>query len=39
LWASGKHQDARRVWAAAIARAPNASLLKATMSRFLKDAS
>jgi tetratricopeptide (TPR) repeat protein len=39
LWASGKHQDARRVWAAAIARAPDAPLLKATMSRFLKDAS
>ena len=39
LWASGKHQDARRVWAAALARAPDAPLLKATMSRFLKDAS
>jgi tetratricopeptide (TPR) repeat protein len=39
LWASGKHQDARRVWAAAIARAPDAPLLKATMARFLKDAS
>jgi Flp pilus assembly protein TadD len=39
LWASGRHQDARRVWAAAIARAPDAPLLKATMTRFLKDAS
>lgn len=39
LWASGRHQDARRVWAAAIARAPDAPLLKSTMSRFLKDAS
>lgn len=39
LWASGRHQDARRVWAAAIARAPDAPLLKATMARFLKDAS
>ena len=39
LWASGKHQDARRVWAAAIARSPDAPLLKATMTRFLKDAS
>jgi tetratricopeptide (TPR) repeat protein len=39
LWASGKHQDARRVWAAAIARTPDAPLLKATMARFLKDAS
>jgi tetratricopeptide (TPR) repeat protein len=39
LWASGRRQDARRVWAAAIARAPDAPLLKATMTRFLKDAS
>jgi Flp pilus assembly protein TadD len=39
LWASGRHQDARRVWAAAIARAPDAPLLKSTMARFLKDAS
>ena len=39
LWTSGKHQEARRVWAAAIARAPDAPLLKATMARFLHDAS
>ncbi len=39
LWISGKHQEARRVWAAAIARAPDAPLLKATMARFLHDAS
>ena len=38
LWISGKHQEARRVWAAAVARAPDAPLLKATMARFLKDA-
>ena len=38
LWSSGKHQEARRVWAAAVARAPDAPLLKATMSRFLTDA-
>lgn len=38
LWASGKHQEARRVWAAAVARAPDAPLLKATMARFLSDA-
>lgn len=38
LWASGKHQEARRVWAAAVARAPDAPLLKSTMARFLKDA-
>lgn len=38
LWTSGKHQEARRVWAAAVARAPDAPLLKATMARFLPDA-
>ena len=38
LWASGKHQEARRVWAAAVARAPDAPLLKSTMARLLKDA-
>jgi Flp pilus assembly protein TadD len=38
LWTSGKHQEARRVWAAAIARAPDSPLLKATMARFLHDA-
>ena len=38
LWTSGKHQEARRVWAAAVARAPDAPLLKATMVRFLTDA-
>ncbi len=37
LWASGKHQEARRVWAGAVARAPDAPLLKATMARFLHD--
>ena len=39
LWTSGKHQEARQVWAAAVARAPDAPLLKATMARFInKDA-
>ncbi len=38
LWTSGKHQEARRVWAAAVARAPDAPLLKSTMARFLIDA-
>jgi tetratricopeptide (TPR) repeat protein len=38
LWTSGKHQEARGVWAAAVARAPEAPLLKATMARFLTDA-
>jgi tetratricopeptide (TPR) repeat protein len=37
LWVSGKHQEARRVWVAAGARAPDSPLLKATMSRFLHD--
>lgn len=38
LWISGKRQEARRVWASAVARAPSAPLLKATMARFLTDA-
>ena len=38
LWMSGKHQEARRVWAAAVAREPDSQLLKATMARFLPDA-
>ena len=38
LWTSGKHQEARRVWAAAVARSRDAPLLKATMARFLTDA-
>jgi predicted Zn-dependent protease len=38
LWISGKHQEARRVWAAAVARGPDAPLLKTTMARFLPDA-
>ncbi len=38
LWTSGKHQEARRVWAAAVARGRDAPLLKATMARFLHDA-
>lgn len=38
LWTSGKRQEARRVWAAAVAREPDSQLLKATMARFLPDA-
>ena len=38
LWMSGKHQEARRVWAAAVARGSDAPLLKSTMARFLTDA-
>jgi tetratricopeptide (TPR) repeat protein len=38
LWKSGKPQEARRVWAAAVAREPDSQLLKTTMGRFLPDA-
>ena len=38
LWASGEHQQARTVWAAALAREPNSQQLKATLARFLPDA-
>jgi tetratricopeptide (TPR) repeat protein len=37
LWQSGAHSDARRVWAAALARDPNSDTLKATMARFIPD--
>ncbi len=35
LWQSGSHQEARRVWAAALARDPDSTLLKATLTRFV----
>jgi tetratricopeptide (TPR) repeat protein len=38
LWISGQHQEARRVWAAAVARGSDGPLLKATMARFIPDA-
>ena len=38
LWASGQHGEARRVWAAALARDPDSKPLKATLKRFLPDA-
>jgi len=38
LWVSGKRGEARRVWAAALARAPDSRPLKATLKRFLPDA-
>ncbi len=38
LWASGSHQEARRVWAAALARDPSSEPLKATLLRFIPDA-
>jgi len=38
LWVSGEHNEARRVWAAALARDPDSKPLKATLKRFLPDA-
>lgn len=38
LWASGDHQQARKVWAEALAREPDSPALKATLARFLNDA-
>jgi tetratricopeptide (TPR) repeat protein len=38
LWVSGQHNEARRVWAAALARDPESKPLKATLKRFLPDA-
>jgi len=38
LWVSGDHSQARRVWAAALAREPDSQQLKATLARFLPDA-
>jgi hypothetical protein len=38
LWASGNQSDARKVWAAALAREPDSKPLKATVKRLLPDA-
>lgn len=38
LWASGDQTQARKVWAAALARAPDSHQLKATLARFIPDA-
>jgi tetratricopeptide (TPR) repeat protein len=38
LWASGDHSQARKVWAAALAREPGSHQLKATLARFIPDA-
>jgi len=38
LWVSGQRNDARRVWAAALAREPDSKPLKATIKRLLPDA-
>ena len=38
LWASGNQAEARRVWAAALARDPDSKPLKAAIKRLLPDA-
>ncbi len=38
LWASGEQSEARKVWAAALAREPESKPLKATLERFIPDA-
>ena len=38
LWVSGAQGEARRVWAAALARQPDSRPLKATVARFIPDA-
>jgi predicted Zn-dependent protease len=38
LWVSGAQGEARRVWAAALAREPDSRPLKATVARFIPDA-
>ncbi|HYB31930.1 MAG TPA: tetratricopeptide repeat protein [Steroidobacteraceae bacterium] len=38
LWVSGQRGEARRVWAAALARDPDSKPLKATIKRLLPDA-
>ena len=38
LWVSGQRSEARKVWAAALAREPDSKPLKATLQRFLPDA-
>jgi len=38
LWASGEQSEARKVWAAALARQPESKPLRATLERFIPDA-
>lgn len=35
LWVSGEHQEARRIWSAALARDPSSQPLRATLTRFI----
>jgi predicted Zn-dependent protease len=38
LWASGRHEDARKVWAEALARNPDSKSLQAVVARFIPNA-
>jgi len=38
LWVSGEQSEARKVWAAALAREPQSKPLKSTLERFIPDA-
>jgi len=37
LWVSGQHQEARRIWSAALARDPSSQPLRATLTRFIPE--
>ncbi len=39
VWVSGAHQEARRIWSAALARDPTSEPLRATLTRFIPDTS
>jgi Flp pilus assembly protein TadD len=38
LWAAGRHEDARKVWAEALARNPDSKSLQAVVARFIPNA-
>jgi tetratricopeptide (TPR) repeat protein len=37
VWVSGQHQEARRIWSAALARDPSSQPLRATLTRFIPE--
>jgi Flp pilus assembly protein TadD len=37
LWMNGEHQEARRIWSAALARDPSSQPLRATLTRFIPE--
>jgi len=39
VWMSGAHQEARRIWSAALARDPSSQPLRATLTRFIPETS